>query len=288
MHWKWILSIFAVITVALIVTVFALLTTYDFNKFKPIIIRAVKDATGRELKIAGDIDLKIGFTPALVMEGVSLENATWGSRPQMVRIKLLEVQVVLLPLIRGVLEVKRLIVIEPDILVETNNTGKSNLDFDNVDKTGIIKPEENIRDKTMNLPALAFKDVRIEEGRITYRLGQSGKTHIAILNTFTASANGLYSPVELDLNGKYNGKSFRLAGTSGSLVDVINSSKVCPLDLTARIGTTVIKINGSVRDIMHVRGLALNITAEVRSIKEVARLVYPGLGARRTEEKRQK
>ena len=165
MRWKLILSIVAAITVALIVTVFALLSTYDFNKFKSIITKAAKDATGRELKIAGDIDLKIGFNPALVMEGVSLENATWGSRPQMARVKLLEVQVVLLPLIRGFLEVKRLIVIEPDILIETNNTGKSNLEFETVDKAGIVKPEEDIQDKSINLPALAFKDVRIEEGR---------------------------------------------------------------------------------------------------------------------------
>jgi uncharacterized protein involved in outer membrane biogenesis len=52
MRWKWItwaLGIFVVLIIALVITVYAVLSSYDFNSLKPKIARAVKDATGREL-----------------------------------------------------------------------------------------------------------------------------------------------------------------------------------------------------------------------------------------------
>jgi len=45
----------------------------------------VKDATGRELNIGGEIDLVIGFSPALVVTDVTFANASWGSQKQMIK-----------------------------------------------------------------------------------------------------------------------------------------------------------------------------------------------------------
>jgi uncharacterized protein involved in outer membrane biogenesis len=54
MRWKWILSIAATLMIALIVTVYAILSSYNFNNLKPTISQAVKDITGRELTLGGD------------------------------------------------------------------------------------------------------------------------------------------------------------------------------------------------------------------------------------------
>ena len=51
MRWKWILMIGAFLTIALMVTVYVFVATYDYNKLKPRIARMVKDATGRKLKL---------------------------------------------------------------------------------------------------------------------------------------------------------------------------------------------------------------------------------------------
>jgi hypothetical protein len=42
--------------------------------------------------VGGDFGLKIGFASTPVMENVSFQNASWGSRPDMVRVKRVEVQ----------------------------------------------------------------------------------------------------------------------------------------------------------------------------------------------------
>ena len=85
MRWKWIVVGVCGFIVALIIAVYVILSTYNFNSLKPQITKAAKEATGRELTLGGDIHLKIGLTPALVMENVSFQNAPWGSRPDMAK-----------------------------------------------------------------------------------------------------------------------------------------------------------------------------------------------------------
>ena len=101
MRWKRLLVIAALVIVALIVTGYAILISYDFNKLKPQIARAVKEATGRELKIGGDIKVKLGLSPAVLVEDIRFQNASWGSRPDLAKVKRMEMQIELFPLIRG-------------------------------------------------------------------------------------------------------------------------------------------------------------------------------------------
>ena len=126
----WIFSIGIAVVIVLIITVYIILSSYDFNKLKPQISKIAKDATGRELILGGDIELNMGIIPSLTVDRVSFQNASWGSQREMAKIKYLEVKMALLPLIFGNREIKRLIVVEPDILIETDPSGKSNLSFE--------------------------------------------------------------------------------------------------------------------------------------------------------------
>jgi len=130
MRWKWIIGVTAAVVIVLLIVVYIIVASYDFNKLKPQIAKAVKDATGRELTLGGNLDLKIGFHPSLQTQNVAFQNAPWGSQPQMATVKQFEVQVSLLPLISGDIKLKRLILIEPEILIEINKAGKSNLEFE--------------------------------------------------------------------------------------------------------------------------------------------------------------
>ena len=92
MKWKWVLGIVSASIVLLVVAVYVILLSYNYNSLKPEITRAVKDDTGRELTLGGDISLKIGFTPALVVKNVSFQNASWGSQPELAKIKRFEIK----------------------------------------------------------------------------------------------------------------------------------------------------------------------------------------------------
>ena len=123
MRWKKIVIAAALVFVVLIVALYAFVEFYDFNKFKPLIARAVKNATGRELNIKGDIDIDFGIRPTIVVEDVSFQNAAWSARPDLGRVKRLEVQMAVWPLISGKFDFAHLVLVEPDVIVEFDSSG---------------------------------------------------------------------------------------------------------------------------------------------------------------------
>jgi uncharacterized protein involved in outer membrane biogenesis len=75
MRWKWLLIGVMSVSGVAVVVVYVLLSRYDFNALKPQLMQAVQERTGRALTLGGDIAVKLGLTPVLVVENVSLQNA---------------------------------------------------------------------------------------------------------------------------------------------------------------------------------------------------------------------
>jgi uncharacterized protein involved in outer membrane biogenesis len=279
--WKWILGVAGFLLAALLVVVYILLSTYDFNHLKPQITRAAKDATGRELALTGNIDLKISLSPALVVEGVTFQNASWGSRPEMAKVKRFEVQVALIPLISGRIDLKRLILIEPDILIETDKSGKSNLDFKAVKKADATKKkEEESREEKGKLPALTITELRIEKGRVTYKDGKSGSAYTMIIDSLTAALAGVGSPVKLKLKGTFNGEALEVAGVLGPLEALTNPDQPWPVHLAANVAGANLNIDGQIKDVPTQRGIELNFAAKGKDLGSLGKLTGKPLPVR--------
>ncbi len=107
MRWKRILGILACTVVLVIFGGYVFLSTYNFEDLKPKMVRAVKDSTGRELTLGGNIKLEVGLRPSLAVDDVSFQNSSWGSRPELAKVKRLEVQVALLPLLSKKIDIRR-------------------------------------------------------------------------------------------------------------------------------------------------------------------------------------
>ncbi len=272
MRWKLMFGILAVLIAILGITMYAILASYDFNDLKPRAVQAVKDATGRELTLAGDVKLDIGLTPALVVNDVGFQNAPWGSCTKMAKIKRLEVQVAILPLISGIIEIKRLVLVEPDILIETSKSGKSNLQFKTTWEDRLPEKKEHTKAQpgAQTLP-LVFNHVRIEKGHITFRDGLSDRVYDMTLDKATA-VSGLDSPLELKLKGTYNNKACEVTGIFGRLIDLIDPDKPWSVKLTAKTGGSTLKVNGNVTNILN--GTGLDITAHIKgkSVPEILKL----------------
>jgi hypothetical protein len=245
------------------------LSGYDFNKLKPRIVRAVRDATGRELVLGGDIDLRIGLTPVLTVEDVRFQNASWGSRPDLARLKRFEVQVALLPLLKGDIKVKRFVMIEPDILVETDKRGRSNLDLDPGVKASGAVPEE---EEGAELPQLTFERLLIKKGRFTYRDGRTATSYVVKIERLAASTGNLKDSFEVGLDGDYNGEPFEISGTLGLLASLADPDKAWPMNLTAKAAGVVFNIDGTVEDPLGLRGIRVDFRAEAEDLRGLERL----------------
>jgi uncharacterized protein involved in outer membrane biogenesis len=271
MRWKWILSIIVVVIIAFFVTVYAIVSTYDFNKLKPMMIQNAKSFTGRDLRVGGDIEIGISLLPTLVTGDVGFQNAPWGSRPEMAKIKRLEVQVALFPLISGDIEVKRLILVEPDILIETDSSGKSNLDFGPPEEKALQKPKGK-PEAEAQLPIMTVGQVIIEKGQLTYKEGKSRKVYSVALENVKGASEGLDSPLEFEVEGNYNNTPFEVSGSLGPFYAIVDPNKVLALGLNVKVAGANVVAEGRIKDVMTPKGIDLMVNIQGRSIPELAKV----------------
>lgn len=267
------LNIAVILMVSGVFVAYATLSSYRFNDLKPRISKAVEDATGRALTLGGNIGLEIGLRPSLVVDDVRFQNTAWGSRPELAKVRRLEIQVALLPLIRRQIEVKRLILVEPDILLETDKAGRLNLAFERAKREDYESAEKDSPSIGLDLLALVFNQVLIKNGRFAYRDGRSGKTYRVRLETLAAAAMDIGSPIRLELKGAYRGRKFEAAGTLGPITSLSNPDRAWPLKLMGKTGGVTVMAEGAIRNAIEAKGYSLNVRAEGRSIAEVSKLL---------------
>jgi len=274
MRWKWIVGAVALLIFVITAAVFIILSRYDFNDLKPQITRIAKEATGRELTLDGDIDLKISFTPKLLVENVSFQNASWGSRPEMVKVRRVEVQVALLPLLSQNIEIKHLVLVEPDILIEIDKSGRTNLEFKIPAKDAAPKSEKKAdKPSKIELPALIFEDLRIEKGQLTYKNARKNKIFAVRIENLKARATDPASPLTINLKGDYNGTPFELESTMGALTKLADPDKDWPLKLTAKALDSTFTLDGTIQDLSGPRGYQLQLSLVSKNLANLEQLI---------------
>ncbi|MFQ6017698.1 MAG: AsmA family protein [Kiloniellaceae bacterium] len=274
MKLKWILTGFAAVVVAVLVAVYAVLSSMDFEGLRGVIEAEAKKATGRDLRIAGPIDLQISRNPAITVEEVSFANAPWGSRAEMVSVKRFELEVSLLPLLSGEIKVGRLILVQPDILLETDPEGRGNWEI-----AVAAEGEAGAADAgAATLPS--FDQVLIRGGRLLYRDGKTGTETRLHLSELVGRAAGGASPIRIAVEGRYNDTAFTAEGVLGSFEQLLGEGAY-PVQLTAEAGGASLEIEGSIAEPMAGRGIDLRLAARGRNLADLSALTggaLPPLG----------
>jgi uncharacterized protein involved in outer membrane biogenesis len=203
---------------------------------------------------------------------VSFQNAPWGSRPHMAKVKRLEIQLALIPLLSGTIDLKRLILIEPDIRIETNKAGESNLQF-NAEKSpdgGDTPPKKP--DAPSTALALIFDEVQVQKGRLTFSDQRSGRTHALSLDSIRLRARDR-ATVDLQVHGDYNGHRYQVTGSAGILASFMDSHmeshEPWPVDLKARAGGTNVSVKGTFKNPLAGEGLKITVAGEGDSVPEL-------------------
>ena len=158
----------------------------DYNQYKGLIAAEVERATGRKLIIDGNVALSLSLTPTLTVKDLSLANIPDGSRPQMILVKRLEVQMQLLALLSRQVKIDLILLRGADILLETDKTGHGNWVFSH-GETGNADPAA-APDEGKSLPEISL--VKIRDSLVTYREGDSGMSRSLRIDSLDAATKG--------------------------------------------------------------------------------------------------
>ena len=160
--------------------------SFDPDSLKPRVEAAVKQATGRELTLGGRIRLGLSLRPTLTVSGVSLANPPGFSRPAMATLERMDVKLALIPLLSRRIEIDQLVLVKPDIMLETNAQGRPNWQF--TPQTSPSAPQPGAAVPQKSASAISVADVRIENGTLTWRDDVTGRNAVLGLTSARATA----------------------------------------------------------------------------------------------------
>jgi uncharacterized protein involved in outer membrane biogenesis len=161
-----------VVTAVLVVPVFV-----DANAFKGEIAAKVKEATGRELAIDGEIGVRF-LVPAtgITVEGVRFANLPGAAAPDMATLKELEVNVALLPLLRGEVQVESVRLVEPVIELEVLEDGRANWVMAAAGEA--VEGEAEVTAETTAAGSIQIDDLVVSDATVTYRDARTGSFEV--------------------------------------------------------------------------------------------------------------
>ncbi|HEX2478279.1 MAG TPA: AsmA family protein [Geminicoccaceae bacterium] len=218
---KKILLILLAVVVVLIGAAVAVPFLLPTETYKQQIEAQVERATGRALAIEGPLDISLLPSAAVTAENVRFANVAGSARPDMVRLKGLQAELKIWPLLRGSVEVDRFVLIEPEFNLEIDADGRANWTLGAPPAETAAATEEGTAPEVTEEPAgtgsrlpitqVKLGDIRIENGTVTFSDARSGTEERLEAVNVDLDLPHLQSPMAANGSLTYKDKPVQLA-----------------------------------------------------------------------------
>ena len=219
---------FTGIALVLVAGYFALVTAFPPARVVGLLAEHIKTATGRDFRMDGDLSFRLLPTLAVVAEDIVLSNADWGTRAEMLKVRRTEFEIALKPLLNGELRVLKVGLEGADLLLESDQTGRSNWMFSSDSSSGI--------------PAFDLEQLALTGANITYRDGRSGVTRSLRVESFKLQALGDVDLLSASLI--FEQQKVQFDGRVGSLLALMAGGVEWPFDLRVKLNGQDLSLNG--------------------------------------------
>lgn len=254
----------AVAGAALAVAGYAIISSIDLNDYKQEIAEQVRQATGRDLTIAGDVGLEISLQPAVVAESVSLSNPPGMSRANMASLDRVLARIELLPLLSGEVRILSVVLEGLDLRLERNADGNGNWAFDPVEAPASAEVGE-----TGPLPRIDA--VRLRDVVIAYGDQTTGAAYRLTLDTVDVDAPAGSGVMAVVAEGTVQDAALRVEGDVGALT-ALSGSDPYPVALQIDLAGLRIGVEGSIADPQAATGMDLRLTASGNDLSGLSTL----------------
>lgn len=236
---------------ALLLILVLTLSLIDWNVLKQPIERVASARSGREVRIAGKLDVDVwSWTPSVRLNGLRLGNPPWEAARPMAQVERVQLQLKLLPLLKGEVILPRVELVRPVLYLHRDPSGRANWTFRNT------RPTEAPAAPPGKLPVV--RDFLIQSGRLTI---VDDIRRLKVEGTVQAHEKGAADdPQAFRIQGKgtINDEPFILSVMGGPLVN-LDPDHPYPFDLEIEAGNIRVASNGIVRKPFDLGQLNLNV-----------------------------
>ena len=252
-------------------SVVVLLLRLALSASKPWIRRAILQTTGHDLLIDGKLRLKPGLRVKISAGDVSFASFQTGSWLQMLRIRKVEAQLGLLPLLlHRLVEISVLSLIGPEIRLETNPNENQNWQLENLSGEAPRALPSSLR---KNPPRLSFaiRALLVRGGELNLHDVRTGWAATISIASFRADAPSDAAPLNYELLGMVGDTPIRVMGSAGSVHALIRGD--CPVALTADAAGAHFSVKGTIGRASNLTGSDLAFEASIPDLVPLAQLL---------------
>ena len=178
---------------------------------------SVKDATGRDVTVTGPIHLTLFPSVGVAAEHVSLSNADWASKAEMVTLGRMDLAIKLLPLLAGRIEIGRITLSGLDLYLQAKADGTGNWLFSPAGNTpalasaGALSGTVNNEGNSASSALISPGEIAVSDARIHFQNG-NGPERLFELQKLSLVQDGDKTDIQLNLR-----TDFWKLGVSGRL-----------------------------------------------------------------------
>jgi uncharacterized protein involved in outer membrane biogenesis len=248
------LALAAIVATPLAVVLYS--EQFGWNWARPWIERSLAGATGRDVEIAGDLDVDLGLRPRVTAEGMKLANAKWGGNPQMFTAASGAVRFRLLPLLIGRVRLDELALDRASLLLEVDEEGRANWSFDDGER-------RSKGEKGLALPG----EISVRASSVGYFNKATGDKIDVDFETLEARS-GEQLDLRFAARGRYQDLPMEARGVAGA-IEQLRAGDPYPLRAEARVGETRARVVGLIQKPKELDGVNLDLRLEGKSLADL-------------------
>jgi uncharacterized protein involved in outer membrane biogenesis len=232
----------------------------DLSRYQARLIEQVHKVTGRQLSVRVPLSIHLGRDPSLVAEGVTLSNASWGSRPELAKVRKITLYLAPLRLLLGEVKIARVVLDGADIQVEHDAAGDANVDMLPPPDGSGPRPMDNRSLHVKTPPAFPWiETMEVRDSTLTISEGSDRPSTVLNISDATLTSNGPGNPLQMHARiAAPHAAAFELTGTPGSFDGWIRGLPG-NIDVQGSFGDGHIAIKGTIGPL---KGTNLEITGE--------------------------
>ncbi|MBX3505496.1 MAG: AsmA family protein [Parvibaculum sp.] len=199
------IAIIVGLLILIIAVVVAVPLLIPMETYKNQVVSIVKEQTGRDLRIDGDIGLSFFPVIAVSIEEVGFSNAEWAKEKEMASMKEMRAALKLMPLFSGNVEIDSFVLVDPVIHLEVRRDGTPNWQFETAQAQAGAEPATGSSGGGTTVDGLRLGEVSIRNGTASYSNAQTGASFVASDVNVDLALPGLDQPFVADGSLVWNG-----------------------------------------------------------------------------------
>ena len=246
--------------VALVLLLMTIAWFFPWDMLRGPISRYVSDQLGRRFEITRHLDVDLGRTTTVRVDGLVLANPEWASEPFLVQATSAEFDIRLWPLLVGKVELPRVVLIQPSIGLQIEADGR---------RTWALSRDTSDENSTPSIGALL-----VDGGLLKYRAFSQG-TNVTVQFAVAEQKSGAITPLPLSFKaaGQWKNEAFTATGlTSGVLQFSKSLATPFQMEVSAISGQTSLKARGSMANLQTMSGLDATFDLQGRNLADLYKL----------------